>query len=283
MNRNERWLVVTSLAKRLLPWFLGSTIYAIVVGEIIEHSPLTKISWGGEVVLANGVILGVLMGLRNRAAYERWWEGRRLWGQLVNDSRNLAWKVHSYLPTSAIAAAKFPQLISGFAEALKNHLRGGGKLQQIAGFENDAATPQNVPSYLAGLVIGHIAKWQTDGLIDPRTMQVLDVHSRSLLDICGGCERILNTPVSLSYRTLLRLGLAMNVLLVPWYTVLDFGLWCIPIDLVFIFFVIGLEVIDTIVEEPFGTELDDLPLDRYCQTIRDSMDEIFSLPRSTGG
>jgi putative membrane protein len=98
------------------------------------------------------------------------------------------------------------------------------------------------------------------------------------LDICGSCERIRNTPVSSSYRTLLRLGLAMNVLLTPWYTLLDFGLWCIPILLTFIFFVIGLEIVDTAVEEPFGTDLDDLPLERYCHAIRDSVDEIFAEP-----
>jgi putative membrane protein len=276
MNRDERWLVISSLTKRLLPWLLGSTIYAVAVGEIIEHFPFAKIGWGGEVAVANGVILGVLLGLRNRAAYDRWWEARRLWGQLVNDSRNLAWKVRSYLPAQAIAVAHFPQLLAGFAEALKNHLRGGGRLQQIAGFENDPDQPVHVPSYLAGHVIGCIAQWQRDDLIDPRTMQVLDVPSRSLLDICGSCERIRNTPVSSSYRTLLRLGLTMNVLLTPWYTILDFGLWCIPILLTFIFFVIGLEIVDTAVEEPFGTEIDDLPLERYCRTIQESMNEILA-------
>jgi ion channel-forming bestrophin family protein len=276
MNGDERWIVVLTLTKRLLPWFLGSTIYAFVVGEIIEHFPFAKIGWGGEVALANGVILGVLMGLRNRAAYDRWWEARRLWGQLVNDSRNLAWKVRSYVPTPAIAVARFPQLISGFAEALKDHLRGGVRLQQIPDFEHDTDQPKHVPQYLAGQVIGCIAQWQREELIDPRTMQVLDVHSRSLMDICGSCERIRNTPMAASYRTLLRLGLIMNVLLTPWYTLLDFGLWCIPIVMSFIFFAIGLEIVDTAVEEPFGTELDDLPLDRYCRTIRESVNEIFA-------
>ncbi len=278
MSRDERWLVITSLTKRLWPWLLGSTIYAVVVGEIIEHLPFTRITWGGYIILANGVILGVLLGLRNRAAYDRWWEARRLWGQLVNDSRNLCWKVRSYLPQQAITAARFPQFISGFAEALMRHLRGGAKLQQIAGFEYDSDDPANVPSYLAGRVIDCIAQWQIAGLIDPRTMQVLDVHSRSLLDICGSCERILNTPVATSYRALLRLGLATNVILLPWYTILDFGLWCIPILLSFIFFVIGLEVVDTVVEEPFGTDIDDLPLGCYCQTIRQSVNEILAVP-----
>ena len=221
------------------------------------------------------MILGVLMGLRNRAAYERWWEGRRLWGQLINDSRNLAWKVKSYLPSDAIAAAGFPRLIAGFAHALKNHLRGNCRLQQIAGFEDETDQPAHVPSYLAGRVIGTIALWQRDELIDPRTMQVLDTHSRALLDICGSCERIRNTPVSPSYRIMLRLGLALNVLITPWFAMLQYHMLCIPILLAFIFFAMGLELVDTDVEEPFGLQADDLPLENYCRTIRESMAQVF--------
>ncbi len=271
----ERWQVIVSITKKLLPWFLGSTLYTIAVGEIIEHSHFAHINWGTEAAVANGVILGVLMSLRNRAAYDRWWEGRRLWGQLINDSRNLAWKVKAYLPDSAIAAARFRTLVVGFAGALKRHLRGDVKLQEIAGFESAEDNPQHVPSYLAGRVIRIIAQWQKDELIDPRTMQVLDVHSRSLLDICGSCERIRNTPTGPSYRTLLRLGLALNVLVTPWYTLLNYGLLSVPILLVFIFFVLGLEVVDTVVEEPFGTELDDLPLESYCRAIEQSVAEIL--------
>jgi putative membrane protein len=248
----------------------------VTVGEIVDLYNFPGINWGAEAALANGIILGVLMGLRNRAAYERWWEGRRLWGQLINESRNLAWKVKSYLPPEAIAAIGFSRLIDGFAQALKDHLRSGSRLQQIGGFEDETARPAHVPLYLAGRVIGTIAQWQRQELIDPRTMQVLDVHSRALLDICGSCERIRNTPVSPSYRIMLRVGLALNVLITPWYAMLQFHMWCIPILLAFIFFAMGLELVDTDVEEPFGLRPDDLPLENYCRTIRESMTEIFA-------
>jgi putative membrane protein len=277
MTRNERWLVVSLLSKKLLPWFLSISVYCVVIWLIISTRESWHTDWGTEAAVVNGIILGVLMGLRNRAAYDRWWEGRKLWGQLVNDSRNLAWKAHSYLPDDEIAATRFPQLVAGFADSMKNHLRDGGRLQDVPGFEHETDQPRHVPLYLAGRVISCIARWQQAGLIDPRTMQVIDVHSRALLDVCGGCERIRNTPMSPSYRTLLRLGICLNILALPWFVVLELkSLWAIPVLIVVCFFMVGVELIDTAVEEPFGQDLDDLPLSRYCRTIRESVEDIFA-------
>ncbi|MCC7085146.1 MAG: hypothetical protein IT427_09075 [Pirellulales bacterium] len=282
MTWHERWLVITRLSRKLFPWFVGVSAYCVAIGLIVDTFQHWHVDWGTEAAVVNGVILGVLMGLRNRAAYDRWWEGRRLWGQLINDSRNLAWKVQSYVPTEEIAAAKIPQLITGFADALKGHLRNGSQLQEVAGFEHELDQPRHVPSYLAGRIVGVIACWQQEGIIDPRTMQAMDVHSRSLLDICGSCERIRYTLISISYRTLLRMGIALNILAAPWFITLELGNWSIPVLIVVCFFLVGVEVIDTDVEEPFGEDLDDLPLSRYCRTIRESVDEIFrtALPKS---
>lgn len=279
MSRDEQWLVISWLIRRLLPWFLVITVYCIVVAAIVKALPRWDVDWGTEAALGNAVILGVLMGLRNRSAYERWWEARRLWGQLINDSRNLAWKIRCFLPREEIRQAKIPPLIVGFADALRDHLRGGVRLQDIAGFEDETEQPMHVPSYLAGRIISRIAYWQRETLIDPRTMQVLDVHSRALLDICGACERIRNTPMSISYRTLLRLGLTLNILAAPWFIILELGLWSIPVLIVLCFFLVGVEVIDTAVEEPFGTDLDDLPLTTYCGTVRESIKEVFFIDK----
>jgi putative membrane protein len=275
MSRDEQWLVITWLGRRLFPWFLAITLYCVVVAAIVKAMPRWHVDWGTEAALANGVILGVLMGLRNRSAYDRWWEARRLWGQLINDSRNLAWKIRSYLPRQEIHMSRIPELLTGFADALRDHLRGGAKLQDIPGFEDETQQPAHVPSYLAGRIISRIAHWQRKNLIDARTMQVFDVHSRALLEICGGCERIRNTPMSISYRTLLRLGLALNILAAPWYIMLELGLWSIPVLIVVCFFLVGVEAIDAAVEEPFGTALDDLPLSAYCNTVRDSIEEVL--------
>jgi putative membrane protein len=79
-----------------------------------------------------------------------------------------------------------------------------------------------------------------------------------------------------SYKALLRLGLALNVLVTPWYTLAEQGFWGIPVFLLVCFFLLGIEQIDSIVEEPFGMETDDLELERYCQTIQQSVTSILA-------
>lgn len=274
---NPRQVLVASVAmtRRLSLRLLAVAVYCAAVAFIIQWFSLGSFRWEAEATLVNGLILSLLLSFRNRAAFDRWWEGRRLWGQLVNDTRNLAWKLKGYLPAEAIAQARLPAALAGFAEALKRHLRGGASLQEIPGFEKAVTTPAHVPLHLAGLILTHLADWQRAGLIEGTTALVLDVHARSLLDICGACERIRNTGISPFYKILLWLGIALNIAVAPWYTLSELGFWAIPPFLLVCYFLLGIEMIDTDVEEPFGTELNDLDLDRYCQTIRQSVVAIL--------
>ncbi len=99
---------------------------------------------------------------------------------------------------------------------------------------------------------------------------------RGLLDVCGACERIRNTALAPSYKVLLRAGIAIDLALTPWYSMSQLGLWGLPPLLLVAFFLLGVELIDSVVEEPFGTERDDLALEQYCATIRESVEA--SLP-----
>jgi ion channel-forming bestrophin family protein len=257
-------------------------LYCLVVGLVVRWLELRPIEWGAEVALVNSLILGLLLGFRNRAAYDRWWEGRRLWGQLVNDSRNLLWKAGSYLPPEVIARSRLGELVTGFAVALERHLRGTNpRLRDIPGFEKEEDNPSHVPLYLAGRVHQAVAGWVREGLIDTPTALVFDPHLRGLLDVCGACERIRNTGISPSYKAVLRVGLGLNILVDPWYTPAELGLWGIPVFLLVCFFLLGVELIDTAVEEPFGTGPDDLDLDSYCGTIAASVREILDFSGRT--
>jgi putative membrane protein len=216
-----------------------------------------------------------LLSFRNRAAFDRWWEARSLWGQLINETRNLAWKIRGALPEELIHQQRLAAILTGFAEALKNHLRGKTTLQQTPGFENDAAQPNHVPAYLAGQILTGISNWQRDGFIDGMTAWRLDPHACALLNICGGCERIRHTPISRSYVFMLRMGIVLNILIAPWMSMQVIGLWGIPVILLIGFFLLGVESIDSEVEEPFGIGVDDLKLERYCETIRKSVEDIL--------
>jgi ion channel-forming bestrophin family protein len=265
---------VLDIGKRLGALLFGVTVYCAVAAVIIKTWDIQSVEWGSAASAINTVILGLLLGFRNRAAYDRWWEARGLWGQLTNDSRNLAGKLAAFLPAEVLAKSLAGETLSGFAEALKGHLRDQApRLRELAGFEQEIDDPPHVPLYLARRMYIMVAEWNRAGLVSNETIWLFDPHLRGLLDVCGGCERIKTTPISPSYKSLLRIGLFLNVLAAPWLIIItpEIGILGVPIIVLACFFLLGVELIDTVVEEPFGKERDDLDLDRYCRTIRDGV------------
>lgn len=271
-------IAVPAIGKHMAVLLLVVTAYYVASGYLLVSLELPGLQRVGPQTLINTVILGLLMGFRNRAAYARWWEARGHWGKLVNDSRNLAAKCAAFVPTAELSASAVAAILVGFPQALKRHLRGEEfNLQDIPGFEHEQETPAHVPLYLAQRLFAAIASWKRDGHIDQAELWTIDGHAAGLLDVCGGCEKIRGTPLSPSYKGLLRTGLIMNVLSAPWILIPDSGWWSLPVVLLACFFFFGVELIDSIVEEPFGTERDDLDLDRYCMTIQEGV--LACLPR----
>jgi putative membrane protein len=268
------------VGKRLALLLLAVAVYCVAVGFAIHWYGIKVLDLGSAASLINTVILSLLMSFRNSAAYQRWWEARGLWGQLTNDSRNLAVKCATFVPADALAQSRIGAVLVGFAESLRRHLRDEEpRLRDVPGFEQEQADPAHVPLYLAQRVFAILADWKRAGHIDPAVLWILDAHARGLLDVCGACEKIRTTPLSPSYKGLLRAGLVLNVLASPWLAVPEIGLWGLPIFLLACFFLFGVELIDSIVEEPFGKERDDLNLERFCKGIRDSV--AASLPVAT--
>jgi ion channel-forming bestrophin family protein len=264
------------VGRRLGVLLLAVAVYCSAVGLLVRTFEIRVIGRGTAAGLINTVILSLLLSFRNRAAYERWWSARGLWGQLTNDTRNLAAKCAAFLPADVLARSRVADLLVAFAEALKRHLRAEPtRLRELPGFEHEGADPPHVPLYLAGRLFAAVAEWKRDGHVDPALLWVLDAHLRGLLDVCGGCEKIRSTPPSPSYVGLLRAGLVLNVVVAPWLIGPELGAWGVPVILMVCFFLFGVEVIDSIVEEPFGRERDDLDLDRYCRTIRESVEAIL--------
>lgn len=270
-------LFLLGIGKQLAMALAVITAYSLLVLLVLRAVPDADLptTWGAEMSLVNAVILGMLMGLRNRSAFDRWWEGRRLWGQLVNDTRNLALKLRHHVPADALLCGRLPETLAGFPLALKHHLRGGALLQKIPGFADDPDTPAHVPLYLAGRIFERLAAWQREGLIDPITALRLDEHARGCMDVCGACERIRHTPLPFSHKGLMRLGLLLNVIMAPWLTLADLGAWGIPVIVLACFLLLGIEMVDTALEEPFGEDADDLRLGQYCRTIQASVAEVF--------
>jgi putative membrane protein len=271
---------VIIVGQRLGVMLLAVAAYCAAVGLLVQAFDVRVIGRGSTASLINTLILSLLLSFRNRSAYDRWWSARGLWGQLTNDTRHLAAKCAAFLPADILARSRVGETLAGFAEALKGHLRDEPpRVRELPGFRDDEADPAHVPLYLAGRLFATVAGWKRDGHIDQAVLLVLDPHLRGLLDVCGGCEKVKTTPLSPSYAGLLRAGLVLNVLVAPWLTVPELGWWGVPVIVMVCFFLFGVELIDSVVEEPFGWERDDLDLDRYCRTIREGVEA--SLPPAT--
>jgi putative membrane protein len=254
-------------------WVLGMTLYAAIVAWLFHHFKIEMVDMAAEMTLLNGLILGLLLVFRNNTAYDRWWEGRKLWGQLVNDSRNLSLKAVGV--ASPEERRELALLQSGFANALRLHLRGPTKLSDVPGFSQATAKPVHVPLYLAGQVQALADRWLTSGRIEAALAPVFDVHIRGLMDVCGACERIHTTPLAKSYVALLRHGIAIYAVAAPWFVAWDIGLWSVPVCALMFYFIFGVELLAEELEDPFGTGPDDLDLDRYCHTIENSVNQVL--------
>ena len=224
-----------------------------VLGEryVGEHLP----DWISASAVLNAIVLGVLLGFRNREAYDRWWEARKLWGQLINDSRSLCTKLAARAGLSEEARAEVRQLVPAFAVALKDRLRG-------------APGPVHVPLELYGRLVARLQAERQAGRLTETDLLILDPHVRGLMDVCGGCERIKSAPVPLSYRSLLRHGMVLYLLSTPWLVADALGWWSVPTVALFAYFLLGVELTAEDVEDPFGTDGDDLALATFCDTIR---------------
>jgi len=244
--------------------------YTALVVLIDRLTGLDLPIWSELSTLLNALVLGILLGFRNREAYDRWWEARKLWGQLVNDSRNLFGKVAALARLSAEARADVGRLVPEFAVALKDRLRG-------------ATRGGHVPLAIHGRLLARLQAERDAGRLTEFDLVLLDPHVRGFMDVCGACERIRATPVPLSYRSLLRHGMVLYLLSTPWLVADALGWGAVPIVALFAYFLLGVELTAEDVEEPFGRDGDDLALATFCDTIRAAAEQTLgTLPGPPG-
>ena len=219
--------------------------------------------------------MALIIAFRVNRAYERWWEARTLWGTLVNVSRNLAIKIRELHHPNVDDCKSVRNLIIAFCIGLKDHLRGDSDLNTLPGFETEKAEPEHVPSYIVRNLYGVFEKMKSDGKLSDEQLWVLDSEARMLLEVCGGCERIKDTPMSVSWRSFTWQCIAVYLLVLPWGLVDDCGAWTAPLTILVAYFVIAGEGIARFVEEPFGLHEDHLDLESICHGIDRSVSEVL--------
>ena len=252
------------------------TAYTLFVMWIDDHGVPIKSLAKADDTLGISVVMGMIFVFRLNSAYDRWWEGRKLWGQLVNETRNLALKARELAAPEAQEAAAFAQLLIAFPYALRDHLRGKTPTERIPESQRSNFTDvKHVPMAIAGLVYKQMRGWNKQKLISDIDLQMLDRHARTYMDVAGACERILKSPISKTIKIVFWLGILLYSLVTPWILVPDNHDSTLIMTLLAIYFVLALEFVAQEAENPFGTAANDLPLDSICLTIENSVREVF--------
>jgi len=228
-----------------------------------------------------GFAISMLLVFRTNTAYDRWWEGRRQWGSLVNNSRNMAIKLNSMLSHEDDKNRSFfVQLIPRFALELKNHLQKEETRfilderphPEIPNFDRN----KHIPNQVAGLMMSRLNLLYKQQKISGDQLILLNTEIISFLDICGACERIKNTPIPYSYSAFIKKFIFIYVITLPLGYVFNLGYLIVPVVL-FVFYVLAsLELIAEEIEDPFGKDANDLPMQRMAETIEKNIKEVLS-------
>lgn len=235
------------------------------------------------------IVLGLLLVFRTNTAYDRFWEGRRCWGTLIIAVRNLArqiWvSVSDRDPEDLDNKKSALRLLVAFAIAMKLHLRQepiGPEIEAFVSHESyESLKKMNNPPL-------EIAFWIGDYLSIQHEQQKLDVYRltamnqliNNMIEALSGCERILRTPMPLAYAIHLKQLLLLYCLALPFQMVKELGWGTAPVVALISFALFGIEEIGIEIENPFGHDPNDLPLDNICATMKRNIEDLISLSPS---
>ncbi len=270
--------------RRLLPWLLLMGVFTAITGWVeVRYLHLGKESFVSNLPVMHsllGFAISMLLVFRTNTAYDRWWEGRKLWGQLVNTSRNLAVKVDAYVPQDATTRSFYARLIPLFAHELRLHLQ----LEKTRLELDSAPHPEipdfdrskHIPTQVAQLLTERTYRLQREGIITGEQLLTLDKELVQFMEICGACERIKNTPIPYSYSSFIKKFIVIYVGTLPFGFAFTLGYLATPV-VMFIFYVLAsLELIAESIEDPFGKDANDLPMDRLSTMIKGNVEEILA-------
>jgi putative membrane protein len=236
--------------------------------------------------LVPSIVLGLLLVFRTNTAYERFWEGRKLWGSLINITRNLARQIwvgiQEESATHHLDKIIQLRLLVAFAIATKLHLRqtplnselaamlGPHKFQRLQSMNHP---PLEIAFWLAD----YFHACTREGRLHPYQLNHMLSSVDEMVIALGGCERILKTPIPLAYSIHLKQLLFLYCLSLPFQIVGSLHWWTALIVGLISFAVFGIEEIGIEIENPFGEDPNDLPLDTICDTMRRNIEDLISL------
>lgn len=272
--------------RKLAPLLLGICVYSGVVAflelsfwRLGENSHLKGLPVMHSLL---GFAISMLLVFRTNTAYDRWWEGRKLWGSLVNNSRNLALKLNAILPADQVSQrAFFRKVIPAYAFSLHKHLHKEETRLELADDDEhrhifqEIDHDKHVPNQVAVLIFRHIHQLARQGFITGDQLIYLNAELQSFTDICGACERIKNTPIPFSYSVFIKKFIFIYVMTLPFGYVFTLGYYVIPVVAIITYVLASLELIAEEIEDPFGGDANDIPTEKLAENIQRNVAELI--------
>lgn len=267
--------------RTLSPMLVVISVYSAIVAFLeLEYWQLSENSHVKNIPIMHtmlGFAISMLLVFRTNTAYDRWWEGRKFWGSLVNNSRNLALKISTFVKAED-AQTFFRAMIPAYALALHQHLRKSGfdkdHFRQIE-YLKDLDFDKHVPNQIHKKMYEKTHQLHKNGLISGEELLFLNSEMQSFTDICGACERIKNTPIPYSYSAFIKKFIFVYIMTLPFGYVFQLGYYVVPV-VAFIFYVLAsLEIIAEEIEDPFGDDENDVPTDVLSENIKKHIEEII--------
>lgn len=227
-----------------------------------------------------GIVLGLFLVFRTNTAYDRWWEGRKHWGLMVNNTRNLAQKLNAFLDRNdSVNRDWFSRMIPNFAYSTKEHLRKGTKVDELeetdGGFKACLKGIKHIPNKLSSMMYERANDLYIDKKISGDQLFLLDKELKQFSDILGACERIRNTPIPYSYTMYIKKFIFIYIITLPFGFVTMAEYMTIPIVVLISYVLLSVELIAEEIEDPFGNDVNDLPTDELAIKIKDNVREIL--------
>lgn len=265
--------------RQLTPMMLSISLYVAIVAFLEIH----VFKLGEDSLLKNitvmhgmlGFVISLLLVFRTNTAYDRWWEGRKLWGALVNNSRNFALKLAVILKDEK-DSHYFKKIIPTYAAVLHQHLSNDEtSLQLFEDVDLEIDHHKHKPNQVAKKMFQKLNDLYDEQKISGDQLIILNAEIQSFTDICGACERIKNTPIPYSYSAFIKKFIFFYVMTLPFGYSFSLGYYTAPV-VVFIFYVLAsLELIAEEIEDPFGGDANDLPTKKIADNIRKHVEELM--------
>ncbi|MCU0429977.1 MAG: bestrophin family protein [Cytophagaceae bacterium] len=268
-----------ALLQKLFPGMMLITIITVILCYLHLEHQFSFLKVSNALPGYMGAALGLLLVFRNNTAYDKWWEARKELGALVNTARNFAICLNGFLPNHNEDKHKIGSLISTFVFVLKGHLRNNVDISEMKDLDPEdlklVANAKHKPNVIANIMMARVEKIWKEKLISDLQQQTLVIKITGMVDILGKCERIKNTPIPVAYAFLLKFFIVLYVMILPFGLLDDLGWGAVPLVIVLYYIMMSIVLTAEEIEDPFGHDLNDLPMDDIAANIQRNVQEII--------